>query len=270
MAKNSPDGSREDLSKIADEELVKWGKGELVKRLRKTEAERVSLMLEHGNLIKDVNRRLQLHLHEIRGLKDINQRLQDDNQELRELCCFLDDDRQKGKKLSREWQRFGRFTASAVWKEVAAHQHKLRELEARQEALLRENLELKEIALMLDEERTEAGSRSSIDSLSNLNGGTGTRDVGDGSSTSSTGSAGSPDHHHPKAGDKGAPSKRSTDDLSAPPPHHHHHRSIPNGLNERVRTPVCSSGVCRLNTSCMNGPMCLASINESTMRLHNP
>ncbi|XP_078090450.1 coiled-coil domain-containing protein 85C-like isoform X2 [Mustelus asterias] len=232
MAKNSPDGSREDLSKIADEELVKWGKGELVKRLRKTEAERVSLMLEHGNLIKDVNRRLQLHLHEIRGLKDINQRLQDDNQELRELCCFLDDDRQKGKKLSREWQRFGRFTASAVWKEVAAHQHKLRELEARQEALLRENLELKEIALMLDEERTEAGSRSSIDSLSNLNGGTGTRDVGDGSSTSSTGSAGSPDHHHPKAGDKGAPSKRSTDDLSAPPPHHHHHRSIPNGLND--------------------------------------
>ncbi|XP_078418272.1 coiled-coil domain-containing protein 85C-A isoform X9 [Cetorhinus maximus] len=236
MAKNSPDGSREDLSKIPDEELVKWGKAELVRRLRMTEGERVSLMLEHGNLIKDVNRRLQLHLHEIRGLKDINQRLQDDNHELRELCCFLDDDRQKGKKLSREWQRFGRFTASVMWKEVATYQQKLRELEAKQEALLKENLELKEIALMLDEERNDAGSRSSIDSqtsLTHLNGGSGTRDVGDGSSTSSTGSAGSPDHHHHhhhhhKAVDKGAPSKRSTDDLSGPP----HHRSIPNGLND--------------------------------------
>ncbi|XP_043553070.1 coiled-coil domain-containing protein 85C-A isoform X2 [Chiloscyllium plagiosum] len=239
MAKNSPDGSREDLSKIPDEELVKWGKTELVRRLRKSELERMSLMLEHGNLIKDVNRRLQLHLHEIRGLKDINQRLQDDNHELRELCCFLDDDRQKGKRLAREWQRFGRFAAAAVWKEVSASQHKLRELEAKQEALLQDNRELKEIALMLDDERHGAGSRSSIDSqssLTQLNGGSATRDVGDGSSTSSTGSAGSPDHHHQqqqqqqhKAADKGPPPiARSTDDLSAAP----HHRSIPNGLND--------------------------------------
>ncbi|XP_060685366.1 coiled-coil domain-containing protein 85C-like isoform X2 [Hemiscyllium ocellatum] len=238
MAKNSPDGSREDLSKIPDEELVKWGKTELVRRLRKSELERMSLMLEHGNLIKDVNRRLQLHLHEIRGLKDINQRLQDDNHELRELCCFLDDDRQKGKRLAREWQRFGRFAAAAVWKEVSASQLKLRELEAKQEALLQDNRELKEIALMLDDERHGAGSRSSIDSqssLTQLNGSSATRDVGDGSSTSSTGSAGSPDHHHQqqqqqhKAADKGPPpTARSTDDLSAAP----HHRSIPNGLND--------------------------------------
>eukprot|EP00061_Rhincodon_typus_P017752 g46594.t1 len=234
MAKNSPDGSREDLSKIPDEELVKWGKAELVRRLRKSEQERMSLMLEHGNLIKDVNRRLQLHLHEIRGLKDINQRLQDDNHELRELCCFLDDDRQKGKRLAREWQRFGRFAAAAVWKEVSASQHKLRELEAKQEALLQDNRELKEIALMLDDERHGAGSRNSIDSqssLTQLNGGSATRDVGDGSSTSSAGSAGSPDHHHQhhKAGDKGPPpTARSTDDLSGAP----HHRSIPNGLND--------------------------------------
>ncbi|XP_059818311.1 coiled-coil domain-containing protein 85C-like isoform X2 [Hypanus sabinus] len=233
MAKNSPDGSKEDLSKIADEELVKWGKLELVKRLRRTESERVSIMLEHGNLMKEVNRRLQLHLQEIRGLKDINQRLQDDNSELRELCCFLDDDRQKGKKLCREWQRFGRFAASLLWREVGTYQQKLAELERKQDALLGENLELKEIALMLDEERSGAGSRSSIDSqtsLSNLNGGSGPRDVGDGSSTSSTGSAGSPDHHqHPRAVEKGAPLKSSSDDLSGTPPHH---RSIPNGLND--------------------------------------
>ncbi|XP_069772242.1 coiled-coil domain-containing protein 85C-A isoform X12 [Narcine bancroftii] len=228
MAKNSPNGSKEDLAKIGDEELGKWGKGELVKRLRRTEKERMSLMVEHGNLMKEVNRRLQLHLQEIRSLKDINQRLQDDNSELRELCCFLDDDRQKGKKLCREWQRFGRFAASLVWREVGTSQQKLADLERRQDALLSENQELKEIALMLDEERSGAGSRSSIDSL---NGGSGPRDVGDGSSTSSAGSAGSPDHHQPRAraADKGASLKASSDDPSGPPPHH---RSISNGLND--------------------------------------
>lgn len=236
MAKNPLEGSKEDLSKISEEEMLRWSKEELVKRLRKVENEKMNLMVEHGNLMKDVNRRLQLHLHEIRGLKEVNQKLQDDNQELRELCCFLDDDRQKGKKLSREWQRFGRHTASVMWKEVGMYQQKLKDLEARQETLLRENVELKEMVLMLDEERSGAGSRSSIDSqasLTNLNGGSATRDVGDGSSTSSTGSAGSPDHHHHhlhhhKAGDsKAGAMRRSMDDLSAPL----HHRSIPNGLN---------------------------------------
>lgn len=249
----------EELSQVPDEELLRWSKEELARRLRRAEGEKVGLMLEHGGLMRDVNRRLQQHLLEIRGLKDVNQRLQDDNQELRELCCFLDDDRQKGRKLAREWQRFGRHAAGAVWHEVARSQQKLRELEARQEALLRENLELKELVLLLDEERAAlaaaggagsagggAGSRSSIDSQASLSGplaggavGSGARDVGDGSSTSSAGSGGSPDHHHHmppallpsgphKAIDgKAGATRRSLDDLSAPS----HHRSIPNGLH---------------------------------------
>lgn len=241
MAKNCTDGLRDDLSKVSDEELLKCSKDELVKRLRKVDSEKMNLMIEHGNMMKDVNRRLQVHLHEIRNLKEINQKLQDDNHELRELCCFLDDDRQKGKKLSREWQRFGRYTASAMWKEVGLYQQKLKELEANQESVMRENSDLKEIVLMLDEERNGAGSRSSIDSqssLTNLNGGTSNvRDVGDGSSTSSTGSGGSPDHHHNhahKTGETkvGTTIRRSMDDLSAP----HHHRSIPNGLNGKSKT----------------------------------
>lgn len=257
----------EELSQVPDEELLRWSKEELARRLRRAEGEKVGLMLEHGGLMRDVNRRLQQHLLEIRGLKDVNQRLQDDNQELRELCCFLDDDRQKGRKLAREWQRFGRHAAGAVWHEVARSQQKLRELEARQEALLRENLELKELVLLLDEERAAlaaaggaggsggggAGSRSSIDSQASLSGplagsaaGSGARDVGDGSSTSSAGSGGSPDHHHhvptallPPGPHKGPDGKagatrRSLDDLSAPP----HHRSIPNGLHDPSSTYI--------------------------------
>lgn len=59
----------EDLSKVPDEELLKWSKEELVRSLRRAEAEKMSAMLDHSNLIREVNRRLQLHLGEIRGLK---------------------------------------------------------------------------------------------------------------------------------------------------------------------------------------------------------
>lgn len=93
-------------------------------------------------------------MSEINNLKEVNQRLNDENQELRDLCCFLDDDRQKGRKLAREWQRFGRYTASVMRQEVAAYQVKLRHLEAKQQHLIEDNIELKELCLYLDEERS--------------------------------------------------------------------------------------------------------------------
>uniref|UniRef100_A0A1A8F850 Coiled-coil domain containing 85A, like n=1 Tax=Nothobranchius korthausae TaxID=1143690 RepID=A0A1A8F850_9TELE len=206
----------EDISGIADEELLKWTKEDLVRRLRRSEADKMSVILDHGNLIREVNRSLQLHLNEIRGLKDINQKLQEDNRELRDLCCFLDDDRQKGKRVSREWQRLGRYSASIMRKEVTLYLQKLKELELRQEEVVRENLELKELCLLLDEEKGGGGTggsgggggvgmegcRNSIDSQNSLllvpGQGLLMRDVGDGSSTSSAGSADSSDHPHPK------------------------------------------------------------------------
>lgn len=112
-------------------------------------------------------------LGELRALRDANRRLADDNRELRDLCCFLDDDRQKGRKLAREWQRFGRYTASVMRQEVAAYQAKLRELDDKQQELLRDNLELKELCLYLDEER--GGACAACAAL---------RDDGDGSSSS--------------------------------------------------------------------------------------
>uniref|UniRef100_A0A3Q1J7I5 Uncharacterized protein n=1 Tax=Anabas testudineus TaxID=64144 RepID=A0A3Q1J7I5_ANATE len=227
----------EDISGLTDEELLKWTKEDLVRRLRRSEADKMSVILDHGNLIREVNRSLQLHLNEIRGLKDINQKLQEDNRELRDLCCFLDDDRQKGKRVSREWQRLGRYSASIMRKEVTLYLQKLKELELRQEEVIRENVELKELCLLLDEEKGVAGGgggggsgggvgmggcRNSIDSQNSslLVPGQGLlmRDMGDGSSTSSAGSADSSDHPHHKqphlttgvggigsAGEKGSP-----------------------------------------------------------------
>ncbi|XP_060907237.1 coiled-coil domain containing 85A, like isoform X2 [Labrus mixtus] len=210
----------EDISGLTDEELLKWTKDDLVRRLRRSEADKMSVILDHGNLIREVNRSLQLHLNEIRGLKDINQKLQEDNRELRDLCCFLDDDRQKGKRVSREWQRLGRYSASIMRKEVTLYLQKLKELELRQEEVIKENTELKELCLLLDEEKGVVGGgvggggvgsvggvgmggcRNSIDSQNSLllvpGHGLLMRDVGDGSSTSSAGSADSSDHPHHK------------------------------------------------------------------------
>ena len=76
-------------------------------------------------------------------MQEVHRRLQDESQELRDLCCFLDDDRQKGRKLAREWQRFGRYTASVMRQEVSAYQSKLRQLDSKQQELVKDNLELK-------------------------------------------------------------------------------------------------------------------------------
>nr|CAG4637034.1 EOG090X06T3 [Ceriodaphnia reticulata]SVE72956.1 EOG090X06T3 [Ceriodaphnia reticulata] len=103
----------------------------------------------------EAQNRIATQATEIKGLKSSYQRLQEDNQELRDLCCFLDDDRQKGRKLAREWQRFGRYTASVMRQEVASYQNKLKQLESRQQELVRDNGELKELCLYLDEERSE-------------------------------------------------------------------------------------------------------------------
>ncbi|XP_059139511.1 uncharacterized protein LOC131927739 isoform X2 [Physella acuta] len=163
----TPSPSVAALSKLTDDELRRKGVEDLVRILRRVEGDYKYLLGEHGNVIKDVNRRFQIFLLEVRSLKEFNQKLQDDNQELRDLCCFLDDDRQRGRKLAREWQRFGRYTASVMKSEVAAYQDKLRELEDRQNDLVMENLELKELCIYLDQERARV---------------TGDRDEGDGSS----------------------------------------------------------------------------------------
>lgn len=174
--------------------------------------------------------------------QDVNQKLQEDNQELRDLCCFLDDDRQKGKRVSREWQRLGRYSAGLMRKEVAIYLQKLKELEQRQVEVIRENVELKEVCLMLEEERAAAsgggggggkgeqvgpGCRSSIgsqNSLSQLGGGVPApgmlRDVGDGSSTSSAESTDSPDNPHHKPPPPGSSAGPASGAASAERPDH--------------------------------------------------
>ena len=102
-----------------------------------------NLASENGVIVSELNKKVTDLQNEVRSLKDLNARLSEDNKELRDLCCFLDDDRQKGRKLAREWQRFGRYTASVMRQEVSNYQTKLKDLAGKQEELIRDNLELK-------------------------------------------------------------------------------------------------------------------------------
>lgn len=104
----TPSPSVAALSKLNDEDLRQKGIQDLIQILRRVENDYKALMGEHGNIMKDVNRRIQILSLDMKGLREMSDKLQEENQELRDLCCFLDDDRQKGRKLAREWQRFGR------------------------------------------------------------------------------------------------------------------------------------------------------------------
>ncbi|XP_022906324.1 coiled-coil domain-containing protein 85C [Onthophagus taurus] len=156
--------------RYSEEEIIRQN-NEMLKFVRKPE--------DNTRMVND-QRHMQNLMMELRTLKEANQRLADDNQELRDLCCFLDDDRQKGRKLAREWQRFGRYTATVMRQEVSAYQHKLRELDNKQQELIKDNLELKELCLYLDEERggTSICPNCGTTATTNL------RDDGDGSSSS--------------------------------------------------------------------------------------
>ena len=125
----------------------------MVEKVKQCEAEKLQVMTDQGSLMREFNKRMQVHLEEIRLLKDVNQKLQADLQELRDLTCYLDDDRQKCRKLAREWQRFGRYTASVMRNEVANYQEKLKVLEDKQSDLSQDNAELKELCLYLDRKR---------------------------------------------------------------------------------------------------------------------
>lgn len=145
---------------VRPEDYARFSREELVQRLVWRENENVKLLAEHEVAMKDVNRRMQMHLAEIRSLKETNDKLSKESLELRDLCCFLDDDRQKGRKLAREWQKFGRYSSGYMHTEVTAYQDKLKELEDLQNQLIQENQELKELCLTLDDERTS--KRNSI------------------------------------------------------------------------------------------------------------
>ncbi|KAK0412282.1 hypothetical protein QR680_006128 [Steinernema hermaphroditum] len=125
----------------------------LRKKVVMLEAENRRFMASQGQLIAESNRKTELHLNEIGLLKEEVRNLRKGNKELRDLCCFLDDDRQKSRKLAKEWQKFANYTSHLMKQEVHAYQGRLREMEDRHQMMVMENDQLKRLCLYLDEQR---------------------------------------------------------------------------------------------------------------------
>ena len=144
MSRLAADGGN---SNSSSDDLMALSQAELIRRLQASRAELKRLSTAPVTAAASESGGGGVKLAELqaeaRRAKELIHRLTAENQELRDLCCFLDDDRQKGRKLAREWQRFGRYTASVMRQEVANYQSKLKDLDGRQQELVRDNLELK-------------------------------------------------------------------------------------------------------------------------------
>lgn len=132
-------------------------------RLRTLEIEKLALMVDHNNLIREFNDSVESHLEEIRNLNELNENYDREIHELRDLTCFLDDERNKYKKMAKEWQKFGRHMVAVVRTEMASYQKKMMAFEKKQKSLISENIELKDLCVHLDRQRsTKEPNDSSI------------------------------------------------------------------------------------------------------------
>ncbi len=90
-----------------------------------------------------------------------------ENKELRGRCQFLETEQQRSKQLAQEWQSFGKYTAQVLKKEVDTADKKMKFLESRVEDLRKENKELKDVCLYLDQAQ-EGDSKLTPPELSEL------------------------------------------------------------------------------------------------------
>ena len=82
------------------------------------------------------------------------EQLESENRELRAMCGYLSDGYYKNKKLGEEWRSFGKYTAEILKEELASSESERRVTKGELERLAKENKELKEMCLYLDQSRS--------------------------------------------------------------------------------------------------------------------
>lgn len=131
---------------LDDELLNQLLQDDLIHRLKQLESRNRKLTFDNGSLMKDLNHTLS----QLQSLKHENFQLSSDNNELKELCYYLDDERTKATGLARDWQSFGTHMSRVMRQQVATYAAKLSQLEKKQFELIRKNFELKQLCLLLD------------------------------------------------------------------------------------------------------------------------
>lgn len=131
--------ARSDIVKQDNELLSQLTPDELIFRIKSLEAKNRKLLFENGNLVKNLNS----------SIENI-QYLKKDNSELRDLCCYLDDERNRLRQMQLQWNSLGNHMSKILEKEINNYSQKLSLLESKQFELVKENYELKQLCLLLD------------------------------------------------------------------------------------------------------------------------
>ncbi|GMT08747.1 hypothetical protein PFISCL1PPCAC_44 [Pristionchus fissidentatus] len=122
--------------------------GAAIDRLRE---ENARLRLRTEEITTDSNRRVEMHVAEIRMLKEESKRL-------RSSIDQLEGERNKARQLAHEWHKFARYSSDLVKQEVRGYDAKLKDAQARMRRLREENEELKQICFYLDAQRHAASA----------------------------------------------------------------------------------------------------------------
>ena len=85
------------------------------------------------------------------------QQLEEENTELRLMCGHLGEAYHRSKQLEQEWQSFGKYTAEVLKEELASSESQSRVAKEELQRLFKENKELKEMCLFLDQSRDGSG-----------------------------------------------------------------------------------------------------------------
>lgn len=129
-----------------DELLNQLTSEELIGRIERLKAKNGSLTYQNSVLQRDINHQMA----NTQQLRQQNGQLAVENNELRNLCGLLEEERSRCRTLAREWQQFGNHMSRVMSQEVNNYSNKLSQLENKQFELVRENLELKQLCLLLD------------------------------------------------------------------------------------------------------------------------
>ena len=135
--------------------------GDMAQELAKYKTENLRLTEEKNNIMREFNTRMKVHLEEVRLLKEVNERLQTELDDLRDLCCYLDDDRMKCRKLAKDWQNFGRYISSILHTKESCYQEEVNSLSLQKESVIAENINLKRLCHEL-ENCSSSGSREYV------------------------------------------------------------------------------------------------------------
>lgn len=89
------------------------------------------------------------------------QQLEKENEELRLMCGHLGEAYHKCRQLELEWQSFGKYTAEILTEELATSESRSRVTKEELNRLAKENKDLKEMCLFLDQSRDGSEGASS-------------------------------------------------------------------------------------------------------------